>query len=730
MATRKENARKLEAMAASKPKLSGLKNMRTSSKIALAILVAVALVSILASIIAPYDPSQITMARQAPDALHLFGTDDKGRDILSRILYGGRISLVIGFGAVGFALVTGSIIGAAAAVSRKWISEVIMRILDIIMSVPGIALAAVLVTILGKSIPAIIFAIGFMYMPQIARIVRANIVSEYGEDYVRAVIVAGARAPRILMRHVLRNCAAPILVFTVTLVADAIIFEASLTFLSAGITEPTPTWGNILSNARDGVLAGRWWQGLFPGIMIMLTCLALNILSEGITDAMASAPSAPVSAVNAESRRAADLLVADPVRAYAAQADTLAERLGALRATELARTDRHIPDYAVEPLLQVKNLCIGFPSHGDVDVVENVTFDVRPGQCMALVGESGCGKSITTKVIMNLVDPGERITGEVLYKGTDLLKLSEEEHRQLLGREIAMVYQDSLSALNPSMLISAQMKQLTSRGGTRSAEELLELVGLDAKRTLESYPHELSGGQCQRVVIAMALTRDPSLVICDEPTTALDVTVQKQVIKLLNDLQAKLGFAMIFVSHDLALVAEVASEITVMYAGQIVESASTCELLTDPRHEYTQGLLGSVLSIEAHDGKRLHQVPGSVPSPADFPAGDRFAPRSSHPSVGLDVKPVRKLVAGTTDHYVYELPDEVLKANGITSRAGSSDPGAVDAVNDVVTQAISDATDLIRESLETVTGGPVDAIDVLEEIQSLAEGVAREGGDA
>ena len=666
---RKEDAQKLEGMAKSKGlKLSGLKNMKTSSKVALVLLLAVVLVSVLAPVLAPYDPLAIGTARQAPDALHMFGTDDKGRDILSRILYGGRISLVIGFGSVLFALVTGSIVGALAAVTRKWVSEVIMRVLDVIMSVPGIALAAVLVTILGKSVPAIIFSIGFMYMPQIARIVRANIVSEYGEDYVRAVIVSGARAPWILMKHVLRNCAAPIMVFTVTLVADAIIFEASLTFLSAGIAEPTPTWGNILADARAGVLSGRWWQALYPGIAIMLTCLALNILSEGITDAMASAPNAPVSAENSESRREADLLVADPVRAYKQQATSLAGRLSALREVELARTDRRAPDYSVTPLLEVNNLSIGFPRHGDVNVVDNVSFDVRPGQCMALVGESGCGKSITTKTIMNLLPDTARITGEVVYKGTDLLKLSSEEHRKLLGTEIAMVYQDSLSALNPSMLISAQMKQLTSRGGTRSAEELLELVGLDPKRTLESYPHELSGGQCQRVVIAMALTRDPSLVICDEPTTALDVTVQKQVIKLLNDLQKKLGFAMIFVSHDLALVAEVASEITVMYAGQVVESAPTKELLTNPVHEYTQGLLGSVLSIEAHDGSRLHQVPGSVPSPADFPAGDRFAPRSSHPDVGLDVKPVLKPVPGADHHFVAEIPDAELAKAGLKSR--------------------------------------------------------------
>ena len=665
---REKQTEKLESAASKGLKLGGLKKMSISSKISLVLLILVALSAILAPVIAPHDPLEIGMAYQPPSAEHVFGTDNTGRDILSRMLYGGQYSLVIGFGATLFALVLGSIIGAVAAVARKAVSEVIMRVLDVIMSIPGIALAAILVLILGNSVPAIIFSIGFMYTPQIARIVRANVVSEYGEDYVRAVIVSGARAPWILMRHVLRNCIAPIMVFTVTLVADAIIFEASLTFIGAGIAEPTPTWGNILSSARDGVLLGRWWQALFPGIAIMVTCLALNILSEGLTDAMAAAPSAPVSNENAESRREADLLVADPVRAYKEQADSLARRLGALREVELARTDRRVPDYSVEPILQVKNLSIGFPRHGDVHVVDNVSFDVRPGQCMALVGESGCGKSITTKTIMNLLPDSARIQGQILYKGKDLLKLSKEEHRKLLGHELAMVYQDSLSSLNPSMLISAQMKQLTSRGGTRSAEELLELVGLDPKRTLESYPHELSGGQCQRVIIAMALTRNPSLVICDEPTTALDVTVQKQVIKLLNDLQKQLGFAMIFVSHDLALVAEVASEITVMYAGQVIESAPTKELLTNPIHEYTQGLLGAVLSIEAHDGSRLHQVPGSVPSPADFPKGDRFAPRSSHPMVGLDVHPILKPVPGAAHHLVSEIPDEELAKNGLVSR--------------------------------------------------------------
>ena len=312
---REEQTAKLEEAASKGMKFGGFKNMRMSSKISLILLILVALTAILAPLIAPHDPLEIFTARQAPGNGFLFGTDDKGRDILSRMLYGGRYSLVIGFGATLFALFFGSIVGAIAAVARKSVSEVIMRVLDIIMSVPGIALAAVLVLILGNSVPAIIFSIGFMYTPQIARIVRANIVSEYGEDYVRAVIVSGAQAPWILIKHVLRNCIAPIMVFTVTLVADAIIFEASLTFIGAGITEPTATWGNILADARGGVLAGRWWQALFPGIAIMVTCLALNILSEGLTDAMAAKPGAMVASddEDVESRRADDILASDQV---------------------------------------------------------------------------------------------------------------------------------------------------------------------------------------------------------------------------------------------------------------------------------------------------------------------------------------------------------------------------------------------------------------------------------
>lgn len=668
---------KLEKVTAPGVKFQGLKRMSTGSKIALVILALIALSAIFAPLLAPHDPTAIDMKGQPPSSEFWFGTDNLGRDVFSRLLYGGRYSLTVGLAATGLALLAGAIFGSIAAVSGKVVSEIIMRIMDIIMSIPGIALAAVAVVVFKnpehpeKMLGVIIAAIGFVYIPQLTRIVRANVLSEYGEDYVNAVVVSGARAPWILTKHVARNTAAPVLVFATVLVADAIILEASLTFIGAGLQEPTPTWGNILSSAQQGVLRGEWWQALFPGLAIMITVLCLNILSEGITDAMVAAPTGPVVAEHREE----DQLLTDPVKAYATQHDALVARLNRLAEVESQRTDRYAPEPGTTPLLEVKDLCIRFPRHGDVNVVDHVSFSVAAGETMGLVGESGCGKSITAFAIMGLLDPKAEISGEVYYKGEDLLQMDVDKRRGLLGHEMAMIYQDALSALNPSMLIKSQMAQLTKRGGTRSAEELLELVGLDPKRTLESYPHELSGGQRQRVLIAMALTRDPNLIIADEPTTALDVTVQKQVIELIKNLQEKLGFAMVFVSHDLALVAEVAYSITVMYAGQVIEQASTRELLTDPQHEYTRGLLGAVLSIEAGSG-RLHQVPGTVPSPQDFPVGDRFAPRSSHPSVGLTTPRVMRTVPGT--YHVYaDLPDELQWA-AQEERAGRLTPGLTD----------------------------------------------------
>ena len=663
-------------------RFQGFKTLPIGSKIAVVVLSLMALVAIFAPVVAPYSPDATSLVPAdmvvmqeveiagvgktvipdnsvPPNSMFWFGTDDGGRDIFSRAVHGTRISLVVGLAATGLALVVAAVLGSIAATSRKWVSEVLMRVLDVIMSFPGIALAAVLVLALSSRLPilpVVIIAIALLYVPQLTRVVRANVLAQFGEDYVAASQVMGARTWWILAKHVARNCIAPILVFATVLVADAIVFEASLSFIGAGITSVnTPTWGNMLSEGKILLLSGHWWTTFFPGLLILITTLSLNVLSEGLTDSLASPKIKKRVNVQADEESMSGAGTAAGIAAaHVAQADTLQQRLGSLRAAELARNDRLVlsdADAAAAPLLEVRNLSISFPNaHGDVEIVDNVSFEVRPGETMGLVGESGCGKSITSMAIMGLLPPTAKLTGEILFNGVDLLKLSPSEHNALRGHEIAMIYQDALSSLNPSMLISAQFKQLTSRGGQRTAQELLELVGLDPDRTLKSYPHELSGGQRQRVLIAMALTRNPKLVIADEPTTALDVTVQRQVVDLLNELRTKLGFAMVFVSHDLALVASVAHRITVMYAGQVVETGPTLELLTDPRHEYTRGLLGAVLSIESGSG-RLHQVPGVVPSPREFVQGDRFAPRSSHPTVGLDVRPEMVAVSETGHRY-------------------------------------------------------------------------------
>lgn len=643
-----------------------LRGMSLSGWISLGFIVLLALACIFAPLIAqdPLTTEQLQhgTASAAPSLQHWFGQDLQGRDIFSRILYGGRISLSIGLGAAAISLVAGAVVGAAAATLPKWGGGAIMRILDIIMAFPGIALAALFVTIFGGSIPSLIIAIGFVYMPMVARVVRANVLEQYSEDYVAFEKVIGARTWWIVSKHVIVNCAAPVLVFSTLLVADAIVFEASLSFVGAGIRPPTPSWGNVIQDGRAMMFTGGWWATVFPGLFILLTVICLNVIAERVTDAMANPALRRVkkrkNAPVVTPERTADLIKeaeeaiaghsdqdAEPARAL-----SLDEHLAKLREVELAREPRKVYTGTRAPVIQVRNLSIRFPErYGAIPIVDDVSFSVRPGETMALVGESGCGKSITSLAIMGLLPRSADVTGQILFNSVDLLTLSPKERNALRGHEMSMIYQDALSSLNPSMKIRSQMKQLTSRGGTRSAEELLELVGLDPARTLSSYPHELSGGQRQRVLIAMALTRDPKLVVADEPTTALDVTVQKQVVELLDRLREDLGFSMVFVSHDLALVASLAHRVTVMYAGQVVETAPTRSLLLDPRHEYTRGLLGSVLSIE-DQAVILHQIPGTVPSPIDFPSGDRFAPRSIDPNADPTIRPELAAIPGSEEH--------------------------------------------------------------------------------
>ncbi|UBU12980.1 dipeptide/oligopeptide/nickel ABC transporter permease/ATP-binding protein [Nonomuraea gerenzanensis] len=584
--------------------------------ISLAVLAAVALFAVLAPFLAG-DPLATGTPATPPGGEHWLGTDRAGRDVFARIAYGARSSLLIGLGATALAVLAGAVLGSLAATSRKAVNEGIMRVLDVIMAFPGIALAAVLVAVFGRNLPVLIGTIAFLYVPQLTRVVRANVLAQYGEDYVAAEKVIGAPRPHILIRHVAVNCAAPVMVFATVLVADAIIFEASLSFIGAGIQDPAPSWGNVLAYGRQIVLSGGWWATFFPGLAILVTVLALNLLAEGLTDAWA----APRAARRTPAAGAADVTP----RPAAAEVDDALAKL-ALRTRE--RPSRVPPlSPQAEPLLSVEDLSIRFPQrYGDVPVVQGLSFDVRVGETLGLVGESGCGKSLTSLAIMGLLPRAAQVSGRIVYDSRDILQLTPRERRAISGPQIAMVYQDAMSSLNPSVLVGTQLRQLTRRGGTRTPEELLELVGLDPRRTPRSYPHELSGGQRQRVLIAMALSRNPRLLVADEPTTALDVTVQAQVVELLARLRDELGFAMVLVSHDLGLVGQLVHRIAVMYAGQLAEIGTTGSLFTGARHHYARNLLGSVLSLES-GAKRLHQVPGVVPAPQNFGPGCRFAGR-------------------------------------------------------------------------------------------------------
>ncbi|MFD9775307.1 dipeptide/oligopeptide/nickel ABC transporter permease/ATP-binding protein [[Kitasatospora] papulosa] len=590
-----------------------------TSRVALGVLILVVLGAVLAPLLTQ-DPLTTGTPVQAPSADHWFGTDRAGRDVFARVVHGSRYSLVIGLGATALALVAGSVLGALAATSRKLGDESVMRTLDIVMSFPPIALAAVLVAVFGTSIPVIIFTIAFVYSPSLARVVRANVLAQYGEDYVAAEKVIGARRGYIVLRHVAVNCMAPVMVFATVMVAEAIIFEASLSFIGAGVQDPDPSWGSVLAYGRQILLAGGWWATFFPGLALLITVLALNILSEGLTDASAAPRRARTSPTSATTTAPDPVEAASTVDVDAA----LAKLALHIEATEPTITP--VREDADE-LLVVRDLAIRFPDrYGDIPVVDRLNFTVHEGETLGLVGESGCGKSITSLAVMGLLARNAEVSGEILYRGRDLLKLPPKERRALMGPEIAMVYQDALSSLNPSVLVGTQLEQLTSRGGTKTTTELLELVGLAPERTLRSYPHELSGGQRQRVLIAMALSRSPRLLIADEPTTALDVTVQAQVVELLVELRDELGFAMVLVSHDLALVGDLSHRVAVMYAGRLAEIGATRSILTDPTHHYSRGLLGSVVSVEA-GADRLHQIRGVVPAPQGFGEGCRFAGR-------------------------------------------------------------------------------------------------------
>ena len=293
----------------------------------------------------------------------------------------------------------------------------------------------------------------------------------------------------------------------------------------------------------------------------------------------------------------------------------------------------------MEKLLEVKNLCVNFRTYGgEVNAVRGVTFDLHKGETLAIVGESGSGKSVACKTIMRILSSNGYIKdGEILFDGKDLTKVSEKEMEKVRGKDIAMIFQDPMTSLNPTMTIGKQIMEpiikhqgFSKEDAKKRAIELIELVGIsDAEKRFKQYPHQFSGGMRQRIVIAISLACNPKVLIADEPTTALDVTIQAQILELIKDLQEKTGVAVIFITHDLGVVANMADRVAVMYAGKIIEYGTSNDIFYDPRHPYTWGLLGSMPTLDIGDND-LYSIPGTPPDLMNPPKGDAFALRSAY----------------------------------------------------------------------------------------------------
>ena len=293
----------------------------------------------------------------------------------------------------------------------------------------------------------------------------------------------------------------------------------------------------------------------------------------------------------------------------------------------------------MEKLLEVKNLCVNFGTYGgEVKAVRGVTFDLHKGETLAIVGESGSGKSVACKTIMRILSSNGYIKdGQILFDGKDLTKISEKDMEKVRGKDIAMIFQDPMTSLNPTMTIGKQIMEpiikhqgFSKEDARKRAIELIELVGIsDAEKRFKQYPHQFSGGMRQRIVIAISLACNPKVLIADEPTTALDVTIQAQILELIKDLQEKTGVAVIFITHDLGVVANMADRVAVMSAGKIIEYGTSDDIFYDPKHPYTWGLLGSMPTLDIGDND-LYNIPGTPPDLMDPPKGDAFALRSAY----------------------------------------------------------------------------------------------------
>jgi peptide/nickel transport system permease protein len=561
----------------------------------LIVIVAVAL----AKVVAPYSPlaQDYSAVLITPTAAHPLGTDQLGRDVLSRLLYGGQVTLVGILEAVVVAVVIGIILGLLAGYLGGVLDTVLSRLTELVMAIPGIVVLLMTYALTNNNANAGMLVLGFLSVPTIYRVTRGAASAVRDETFISASRVVGIGRIAIMARHVLPNVWGPIIVNASVLAAVTLGIQSGLNYLSLGVNPPAPSWGGMVSEAQSSLLQQPWL--IVPsGFTIALVIVAFLLVADALRDATDTRSDVPAVA---------------PAPAAVEDQDA---PVGAAPAGSL---------------LAVDHLRVAF---NDLRVVQDVRFSVAAGETVGIVGESGSGKTVTASAILDSLDPGARVTGSVWYRGVDLLRASKRVRGATRGSGIAYISQDPMVALDPSFTVASQLGELVARhhglrGAARNKRvlELLGQVGLpDPAGVARRYAHQLSGGMAQRVSIACALAGDPKVLIADEPTTALDVTIQGEILDLLRRLRDETGMAIVIITHDLGVIADIADRVVVMYAGEVVEEADAQTLFANPAHPYTRALLAAN-PIASKRGVPLVAIAGTVPRPGTWPTGCHFAAR-------------------------------------------------------------------------------------------------------
>ncbi|HEX3514744.1 MAG TPA: dipeptide/oligopeptide/nickel ABC transporter permease/ATP-binding protein [Trebonia sp.] len=575
---------------------------------AMAVLAVLILAAVFAPLIAPYSPTaeNLSAAYQGPSAHHLLGTDEFGRDLLSRIIYGGRVSLLGIAEATGLFIVIGLPLGLLAGYFGGVLESAVSLIADVSFALPQIIVVLAVLAILPDSTTSAMIVLGVLGAPALAVFISGAAKSVRAELYISAARVTGLRSGRIIARHILPAIVSPLIVQVSLFAGVALLFQTGLDFLGLGTQPPQPSWGAMV--AAGATYLGRdLWMVMPPGLVIILAVMSFGLIGDALQD------------VRADRRRAT--------------AGATQRRTAAVRPLSSARDQLPAPEDAI---LTVHGLSAGTAGASPATIVEDVSFSIRAGQCLGIVGESGCGKTMTVMAVMGLLPEGVKTTaGQILFQGRDLRTLTRRKYAQVRGSGIAMISQEPVANLDPSFTVGHQITEVVRRHrglGRRQARarmiELLEQVQLpNPGAVAKRYPHQLSGGMAQRALIAIALAANPAVLIADEPTTALDVTVQAEILDLLRRLREQTGLAVILVSHDWGVIADACDAAIVMYAGEVVEEAGIHDVFDQPRHPYSYGLMSSNPHYANRPRTLLQSIKGTVPAVGAWPDGCRFADR-------------------------------------------------------------------------------------------------------